>query len=74
MNTKNKSAPYLKPCPFCGAEIADLALVSISSGNSNDNFIACDFCDACGPRDRSEDAAIDKWNERKPLVLNCEMN
>ncbi len=53
----------LNPCPFCGEDHVSQVF------NGSDQYISsfwvmCGNCDAEGPVDKTEDGAVEKWNNR----------
>lgn len=50
-----------KPCPFCGSQ--ELMCIS-DADDCGDFYCYCDDCLAEGPNCRTEEEAIEKWNNR----------
>ena len=59
----NKLAlPYMEPCPFCGKS----EHLSVDKGRAEGEkyfYVRCD-CDARGPTEMTESAAVVEWNKR----------
>ena len=51
--------PELKPCPFCGSD-----RVQILGRGSEPYYVNCKACDAEGPVEYNETAAVKSWNTR----------
>lgn len=56
----------IKACPFCGNEKA----TADSFGNVF--FVKCEGCNACGPDEKNEEEAIERWNSA-PRKEDAEM-
>ena len=56
--SKRDSEVELKPCPFCGGNSVYL------NSNTWSSYVMCDYCDADGPVQESDDQAISAWNSR----------
>ena len=52
----------LKPCPFCGEEMGELA-------GTGWVYVICRQCDARGPDMRRAEKAIKLWNTRAPAPI-----
>jgi len=54
----------LKPCKFCGGEIA-----TVRSKNTIDGYVKwvqCKFCEAHGPISKTDHTAAKAWNSSAP--------
>ena len=61
--TPAKAAPRLKPCPFCGANIMDIAIV-YGYGLKNHYQVICRNCGACAADTPDKEGAAMFWNRR----------
>ena len=54
----------LKRCPFCGRK-GYLKMSNYKSDGAHWHFVECEECMATGPVGRTEQDAIDAWNQRE---------
>ena len=48
------------PCPFCG--YTEPVLKNYIPAEKF--YVMCEVCEGVGPKDKTEEKAVDKWNER----------
>jgi Lar family restriction alleviation protein len=56
----------LLTCPFCGHDEPELAPVADQPGDAFAVF--CQECGMHGPVDADQVSAVDKWNQRAPVL------
>jgi Lar family restriction alleviation protein len=55
-----------KPCPFCG----ESGVIVVEGSTFRWLVAVCGNCDAKAPEARTEQAALDSWNERPASKLS----
>ena len=56
----------LRACPFCGNIELEVKSCQLFVYGGFEYMVGCDDCNCRGPRHRTEEDAIDHWNDREP--------
>lgn len=57
-------AEIILPCPFCGSP-----KIAVKAGAA-DYGVICESCGGFGPRDSTQDSAVQRWNSRSALAAS----